>query len=320
MKISILVPIYKTEQYIRRCAVSILSQDYNDLEIIFVDDCSPDNSVSILNEVLALYPNRKSQIKIIRNSTNLGLARTRNIALSHSSGDYIYIIDSDDYILESTVITQFVSYALKYTADIVEGDYIKGYADVEIPVINNRNTSTKKRILKDIIQKKTNITIWNKLIKRQLYTDNNILVPDGINNGEDYVTLVRLAYYANKIVHLNIFSYYYNLNNQTAFSANKSKDDNLANMLVSNRYIYSFVIENIPSLARYVEAMFLETKAYIILYSSNSRKLLKNNDFKYQYIRLIRPLYAFVLILDILHLDKCAFLIGKIFRNNASKN
>ena len=98
MKVSILVPIYRVENYIERCAVSILNQSYDDLEIIFVDVCSPDNSMQVLNQVIKKYPKRISQIKIIKHNENKGLAEARKTAVNAATGQYVFHLDSDDYL------------------------------------------------------------------------------------------------------------------------------------------------------------------------------------------------------------------------------
>ena len=81
MKVSILVPIYGVEKYIEQCAISLFSQTYEDVEYIFVNDCTPDNSISILEKVLANYPERKSQTKIINHPENRGLGAGRKTVM-----------------------------------------------------------------------------------------------------------------------------------------------------------------------------------------------------------------------------------------------
>ena len=92
-KISIIVPIYNSETYLRRCLISLINQKYNNLEIILVNDGSTDNSLSICKE----YEKKDSRIKLI-NQLNKGVAHTRNIGLDVATGDYITFVDSDDFI------------------------------------------------------------------------------------------------------------------------------------------------------------------------------------------------------------------------------
>ena len=80
--ISILIPVYKVEQYIEKCAISLFEQTYSDIEYVFVDDCSPDSSIQCLKSVIEKYPQRSKNIKIIRHERNRGLAAARNTAIT----------------------------------------------------------------------------------------------------------------------------------------------------------------------------------------------------------------------------------------------
>ena len=97
-KVSILVPVYGVEKYIKRCARSLFEQTYDNIEYIFVDDCTQDRSIDILEEVLKEYPNRKNQVKILHHAKNRGLSASRNTALDASTGDYLMHVDADDYL------------------------------------------------------------------------------------------------------------------------------------------------------------------------------------------------------------------------------
>ena len=117
-KVSILIPIYKAEQYIEECLQSVFEQTYDNIEYILVDDASPDHSIDIVNQTIRKYQEKSQSVKIIINKKNLGIAKTRNILLNNATGDYIYFVDSDDFIKNNT-IELFVSTALKENADIV---------------------------------------------------------------------------------------------------------------------------------------------------------------------------------------------------------
>ena len=103
IKVSILVPIYNVETYIHQCAVSLFEQTYNNIEYIFVDDASPDNSITILKDLIKRYPKREKDVRIITHEKNRGLAVARNTAISNATGDYIFIVDSDDYMEKQTI-------------------------------------------------------------------------------------------------------------------------------------------------------------------------------------------------------------------------
>lgn len=96
MKISIIVPVYNVEQYLAECLESLVSQDMSDYEIICIEDCSEDNSMSILKE----YAQKYSNIKIIRHTTNKGLSAARNSGIKAARGEYLQFVDSDDMLVK----------------------------------------------------------------------------------------------------------------------------------------------------------------------------------------------------------------------------
>ncbi|TNL49099.1 glycosyltransferase family 2 protein [Acinetobacter bereziniae] len=120
--ISIIVPIYNVEKYIGKCIQSVFDQTYENIEYIFVNDCSPDKSVQIIELELKNHPNRVKNVHIIHHSENKGIAATRNTGLKHASGLYILQVDGDDYIENDTVYS-LVEVALAEKADIVTFDY-----------------------------------------------------------------------------------------------------------------------------------------------------------------------------------------------------
>ena len=97
-KVSVIVPIYNVEAYIERCAISLFEQTLDDIEYIFVNDCTPDNSMMILSEVLSRYPQRKEQVRIINQPKNQGAAKAREDGIKEARGEYIIHCDSDDWV------------------------------------------------------------------------------------------------------------------------------------------------------------------------------------------------------------------------------
>ena len=99
MKVSVCIPVYGVEKYIERCARSLFEQTMkDDIEFIFVNDCTPDKSIEVLQKVLEEYPNRKEQVKIIHHEINRGVSAARKTALMNSHGEYIIFCDSDDWV------------------------------------------------------------------------------------------------------------------------------------------------------------------------------------------------------------------------------
>ena len=195
-KVSICVPIYGVEKYIERCARSLFEQTYNNIEYIFVDDCSPDHSMDILKNVIEEYTDRKPSVRIIRHEHNKGLAGARNTAIDNASGDFILHIDSDDFVNEDYVST-IVSKQQEGNYDIVVNRIVS---------VSNKEKSYppyapthKNKYVSETLSRKANTQIIGKLIRRQLYTDYSIKNVEGINNSEDYQVYSQLVFYAKSI-------------------------------------------------------------------------------------------------------------------------
>lgn len=208
--VSVLVPIYNVEKYIERCARSIFEQAYENLEIIFVNDCTPDNSVGVLRKVLAEYPNRIAQTQIINHEKNLGLAGARLTGLKTSTGKYIQNIDSDDYI-DKNMISDMVALAEQENADITICDFMYVYTNKKEHIYVNPPLdplSCLECVLFGIVHS----SVCNKLIRRDLFINNRIHQFVGLDLREDFSVLYKLVYYCKRIAYLPKAYYYYRQN------------------------------------------------------------------------------------------------------------
>lgn len=220
IKVSILVPVYGVESYIERCARSIFEQTYHNLEIIFVDDCTPDKSIDIVKSVLEEYPERKEQTRIIRHEKNRGLAAARNTAVAAATGEFISHVDSDDW-LESTAIEYLADEVNNNDCDIVTGQIIRYFQDgwtfLERPQFYN-----KEDFVIDMVQLSNHHSLWGRLIKRSLYKENNIYAIEGLNVGEDMQVMAKLAYYSQKVSTIKEVVYHYDNTNETSYMNQKN--------------------------------------------------------------------------------------------------
>lgn len=216
--ISILVPIYYVEKYIERCARSLFEQTYPNLEFIFVDDGSPDKSIEILQQVIKDYPKWDGHISIIRHDKNCGIAATRNSLVNNSKGEFLYHVDSDDWI-EPNTIELLVKKQNETDADIITGSYMAHISNEEsektrdwiVPDINRLQT------LKDMLRVGSYVATWNRLIRSSLYRDNNIRCVEGIDGGEDKIITPRLIYCSRKVATCDSITYHYNCNNTNSY-------------------------------------------------------------------------------------------------------
>ena len=219
-KVSILVPVYGVEKYINRCARSIFEQTYQNLEIIFVDDCTPDHSIDIIKRTLEYYPNRQDQTIIISHKFNLGLAGSSNTANVNAHGAFIYHLDSDDYIEKDTIET-LVSKQISTSADIISAHLIINENTINSIYIEPEYHS-KDEMMVHILSQTNNHEITGRLIRRQLYLDNHLSPLNGQNRGEDWRMTPMLVYYANKIAQVNRFLYHYVMNDDSYIRSKKT--------------------------------------------------------------------------------------------------
>lgn len=219
--VSILVPIYNVENFIEKCSVSLFEQTYKNIEYVFVNDCSPDRSIEVLEKVAKNYPNRINSIKIINHDVNKGLAGARNTAILNANGDYVLHVDSDDFI-EKTTIEKLVKKAQDDCADIVVFDYYLEWQKVNKKVVHNFDPD-KIKYLDLVLSAQTENFVVNKLIRKSLYTDNGILHTQGLNFGEDYLVVPKLLFYSKKIVKVDEAFYHYVRFNDNSYTSSISK-------------------------------------------------------------------------------------------------
>lgn len=213
--ISIIVPVYGVEKYIERCAKSLFEQTYNNIEYIFVNDCTTDNSIGVLNSVIEKYPLLNNQIHIINHKKNGGLAAARKTGLLSALGEYVMHVDSDDWI-STDAVESMLNSALSNNADIVVGNMCFSYKNLSKPLDTLVEDNKKQYLIRMLTRTPGyNVTLCNRLIRRQVHLQ--ALPVDGLNFGEDYVTYIRAVYFANKVEKLNKTTYYYWQENEYSY-------------------------------------------------------------------------------------------------------
>lgn len=214
-KISVIVPIYKVEKFIGRCAESLMQQSLGDVEYIFVNDATPDNSMEVLDGVLKKYPARAGLISIVVHDVNKGLPAARNSGLAVAHGEYVFHCDSDDFV-EPIMLETLYNVAISNAADIVWCDWFLSFEKNEI-YMKQPEFSTAFDALKSMLGGGMKYNVWNKLVKRRLYTDNKIFFPVGHGMGED-MTMIMLFAHAKIVKYVPQAFYHYVKLNTSAFS------------------------------------------------------------------------------------------------------
>ncbi len=220
MSVSILVPIYNVEKYIERCARSLFEQTYSDIDYIFVDDFSPDNSIEILEKTLDEYPERKEHVRIIRHEKNRGLAAARNTAVENCQTDFLIHVDSDDYI-EKDAVEKLVFKQKDGNYDIVTGNAVFQRKDSQ-EILHKNEPIDKEALIKLYIQPVYNHTIWGRLIRTSLYKENKIQALEGCNIGEDHQVIPQLLYYADRFASIDDIIYHYDCTNENSYMSQQN--------------------------------------------------------------------------------------------------
>lgn len=275
--VSLVVPIYNVENYLSECIESIIGQRYKNIEIILVNDGSTDNCEVICKEYVA----KDSRIVLV-NKKNGGLSEARNVGLAIAKGEYICFIDSDDYISECYV-SSMLNKAISENADIVCcGFYKKKEQEIIDEIcVDEQYAFSNKQALIDIFSAKSKIypVAWNKLYKRSIFVDNNIIYPIGKLH-EDELTTYKLLYFSEKIVVLNQSLYSYRIR-ANSIMRNKfgQKRMEFINELTK---IEEFINNNSPDLNRYAN----NNTIYKIYGLVKNCALLNGEKAEYEYIKM----------------------------------
>lgn len=214
-KVSILIPIYGVEKFIERCSVSLFEQTYPNIEYIYVNDCTKDKSIQVLNKVIDRYPERKPFVRIINHSHNKGLAGARNTAVAAATGEFVMHVDSDDYV-DSDIVSKAVTMQQATNADVVIIDFFM----ITPEFTKSFSYSSFKELDKyclTVLKRHNPHSVWAKLIRRTLYINNDIQCHVGYNQGEDFQIVPKLLYYAKSIANLKEPLYYYDCANESSY-------------------------------------------------------------------------------------------------------
>ena len=239
--VSILVPIYNVERYLKHCLVSLFEQTHQSIEYVFVNDASTDNSMTILYQTIDEYPHKRNSIKIINHEKNRGLAAARRTAIENSSSPYLLHVDSDDYI-DIDMVSKMYNEVLVNNADLVISDIVMEFPNKKSKICTGY-VDDKQKYLTMLLTRKMPFNIWGKLIKRSIVVCNQIYAVEGVNQGEDYQVFPRIFYYAQNIRHVDSI-YYYNKINQSSYT-NTISSKGLLEVIQSQKILNNFFYEKI---------------------------------------------------------------------------
>lgn len=235
MKISVIIPVYNTGKYISRCLDSVLNQSLRDIEILVVNDCTPDGAMSIVTE----YANKDERLHIIHNSVNMGQMLTREIGCQHALGDYIVFCDSDDYLPADALEKMYVAIE-QSKADIIVSAFtyicVSGKQTKIISKISGGTTAIDA--YKALFNNELSHSLCAKIYSRQLFGNCKYDMFEKQTNAEDYMLFCQLLQHTSKIECIDVSTYYYCQNLQS--SSQSYSDDKFMAFVNAINWQYAF--------------------------------------------------------------------------------
>ena len=300
-KVSICVPVYNVEKYIARCLESILSQSYENIEVIVVNDCTPDKSMDIVKS----YAEKDQRIRIINHGTNRGLMWTRRTGYMAATGDYITFCDSDDTLPEDA-IKDLYSAAVTQNADIVSG--IIQYIPVDgVSYLWNNllsNGTDRSAVYNSLLSKEFGHNLCSRLFRREILQGYDYITYENATNGEDGMLFYQVIANVSKVICIDqvVYLYYQNFQSSSNIRLN---EQSLQNIVRANRIRVDTTSKYVSTTQswKYVSQVFNSLIAEGYNRKGTLCKILRTEGME-EYISIIKMLNYF-------SLSECCLIIFK---------
>lgn len=243
--VSIIIPVYNVEEYLEQCLDSVINQTYKNLEIWLVDDGSKDSGGKICDE----YKELDSRIRVIHKE-NGGLSSARNVALDLMKGEYVYFLDSDDFI-SLDLIETYIDLAEKYNVDVIMGTFYEFYGNIDTkghinPDIHPEKFSKTEALKLMLLDEKLYHAASGPLFKSDLYTD--IRFPVGMLY-EDYATTYYVILKCQSVLYIDDNRYYYRMRPGSIMNSKVTERDMVILDIADN--ISNDIVKEYPELENY---------------------------------------------------------------------
>lgn len=269
IKVSVFIPVYNAEKYIEHCAQTLFEQTLQEIEFIFVDDCSTDNSISILEKVAKKHKGRN--IRIIRHAKNAGPLCARKTAMENAKGKYWICCDSDDWV-DHNMYEQMLIVAEAEQADMVCCGIVKEGTE-SIHVRYDKQSET----MSDVLDPEKFGGIYglqtNKLVKASLYRKNDIKKIEGLSMWEDSCVTIPLRLLSKKTILMRECFYHYNILNASSTCHTLSKKHRM-DMARAIKFLNGFFKENNLEKDAFnlLNERTMESYTHLLGYYSNENK------------------------------------------------
>ena len=206
-KVSVIVTIFNREKYLRDCVCSLFEQTLDNIEYIFVDDASSDNSLSILKDVVKQYTSRQKQVTIIEKAINGGRALARQTGIDNVSGEYVIHVDSDDWI-DRDMLELLYTKAKETDADIVGCNVTHEYGNSQ-RIFKQSYSGDVEEDIRRLLNGKLFPSLCTSLTRTSLIKENHVTFQQGLDTGEDLLFNLHLYLHAHKVAGIESPSYHY---------------------------------------------------------------------------------------------------------------
>lgn len=275
--ISVIIPVYNVEKYIRQCVDSVLNQTINEIEILLIDDGSTDNSGIICDD----YGKKEKNIKVFHKK-NGGLSSARNFGINYASGEYISFIDSDDYILPQ-MLEKLLSMCINTKSKIAACDYYNVY-DEKLEKVNETMKTyvySSKEFFKKILTENGRIEMCavNKLYHKSIFASKNNRFPEG-KLFEDLGSTYKYIFSVDKIVYINKGYYCYRRARKGSITATWNNEREYDRIYMSENMV-QYIKQNIPEL--YGDALAFK---FMNTYLTSINLMIQTNSFQDEIYKL----------------------------------
>lgn len=311
-KISVVIPVYGVEAYIERCARSLFEQTLDDMEFVFVNDCTPDNSIDVLVSTLNLYPQRKGQVIIINKEKNEGASYARKTGIEHATGEYIGFCDSDDWV-DISMYKRLYEYAIKGGFEYVKcSHYVSdGIKTLSVNNVKFSSSPNKEEVLRKLICCRGADSVWDSITQRGVFQSNKFVFTQNPML-EDFVLSAQILEYSSSygVVREPLYYYFQNPDSvcntpsqESYIKRGKQASENIEWILgfIHSRYGNTFakeevILKNVPR--RLIIPIMKESSNYPIwnsFFPGNTIPYLCSSfvtrKLKFQYLLVVLHLY-----------------------------
>ena len=312
MRFSIIVPVYKTEKYLKQCVDSVLNQSFTDFELILIDDGSPDNCGKICDS----YAVKDKRVRTVH-KLNSGVADTRNIGMREAKGEFLCFLDSDDYWIDNQVLLRIDKILNEKNVDVLQLNYCFYYQDsknIEIRKVEGVNEDEtidyEQRLYQLIEGNRFTASTWGTVVSKSFIEIHNLYFLNGVKNTEDVDWVVRIFSFHPRFSIVNEPVYVYRKNREGAVTSNVGLNniedhvstverllESLKNATqdvvkpLTNYMLYQAIIAIALVNGKRASIFKQEKKAFNVRLKKVCKKYLKKNK-KYSKVKIASKIYS----------------------------